>query len=228
MGWSDRIRRGGTSDGESEAAEYDAPTEAEAGVDEVPAWLRTALRRDVTGPRTVMSAIAADGEPVAARANGQDWVVAWHPPPEPPAGRRHGAEGICVTPDGQIVLISRDGDRWELPAGRPDGDETWEETLRREVLEEACATVVRARLLGFTRGVCVAGHEQGLVLVRSMWRADVELARWDPRFEISHRRVVPAARLSAEVRLATLPFAPIVRRMIHEASVIQPPGQQKP
>jgi 8-oxo-dGTP pyrophosphatase MutT (NUDIX family) len=167
----------------------------------------------------VESAVAADREPVAARSNGQDWIVAWHPPSVPPDGKPHGAEGICVTPGGEIVVISRDGERWEFPAGRPDGAETWEETLRREVLEEACATVVRARLLGFTRGVCVAGQQEGLILVRSMWRADVELAPWEPQFEISHRRVVPATHLTDDLKVATLPAAPIIRRMIGEAAI---------
>lgn len=167
-----------------------------------------------------MIAVAGDGEAFAERTNGQDWTLSWHPPSAPPDGKPHGAEGICVTPDGAIVVISRDGETWEFPAGRPDGPETWEETLRREVLEEACATVVRARLLGFTRGVCVAGPQQGLVLVRSSWRADVELAQWAPRFEISHRRVLRAADLMDDLKVATLPFAPIIRRMIHEAAVL--------
>jgi hypothetical protein len=56
--------------------------------------------------------------------------------------------------------------------------------------EEACATVIRARLLGFTRGQCVTGPERGLILVRSVWRADVELRPWQARFEIADRRVV--------------------------------------
>ena len=65
--------------------------------------------------------------------------------------------------------------------------------------EEACATVVQARLLGFTSGRCVTGPEEGLVLVRSLWRAEVELANWNPQFEIAHRRVVPAETWSAHV-----------------------------
>jgi 8-oxo-dGTP pyrophosphatase MutT (NUDIX family) len=52
-----------------------------------------------------------------------------------------------------MTVISDDGERWGWPEGRPEGDESWEQTLRREVLEEACATVVDARLLGFTRSL---------------------------------------------------------------------------
>ena len=80
-------------------------------------------------------------------------------------------------------------------------------------------TVVRARLLGFSRGVCVAGPENGLVLVRSIWRAEVELGPWDPRFEIRHRRLVAPSDLADALGLATHPFAPILRRALREAEV---------
>jgi hypothetical protein len=49
--------------------------------------------------------------------------------------------------------------------------ENWADTLRREVREEACATVTGCRLLGFSRRVCVRGSQAGLVLVRALWRA---------------------------------------------------------
>jgi ADP-ribose pyrophosphatase YjhB (NUDIX family) len=95
-----------------------------------------------------------------------------------------------------------------FPAGRPEEGESWEETLRREMLEEACAIVGRARLLGFSRGACVAGPEEGLVLVRSMWRAEVQLEPWEPRFEIPHRRVVTATDPAVQRMLELDPFAP--------------------
>ncbi|HEX9352624.1 MAG TPA: NUDIX domain-containing protein [Streptosporangiaceae bacterium] len=117
-------------------------------------------------------------------------------------GVPHGAEGVCVTPGGDIVIISPDGVIWDLPAGRPEPGETWEQTLRREMDEEACATVTGARLLGFTRGQCRTGPESGRVLVRSVWRAEVELRPWEARFEIADRRVVaPAAVADALSRM---------------------------
>ncbi|MGW5363331.1 NUDIX hydrolase [Actinopolymorpha pittospori] len=167
--------------------------------------------------------IAADGESVAVRQNHGDWIVSWHPPPTPPAGKPHGSEGVCVTPTGKIVLVSRDGERWELPAGRPEGTESWEDTLRREMLEEACAIVVQARLLGFTRGTCIAGQHKGAVLVRALWRADVELSPWEPKFEIPHRRLVDAEHVADHLAVSAHPFAPIIRRTLHEAAV---PGHQ--
>jgi NUDIX domain-containing protein len=145
--------------------------------------------------------VAADGQEIPIRSNGQDWLVSWHPPPQPPDGIPHGAEGVCVTPAGEVVLISPDSKFWDLPAGRPEMGETWEDTLRREMLEEACATVLEA------------------TLVRSVWRAEVELAPWQPRFEIPHRRVVAAADVMGQLALGTHAFAPIIRRELQEASI---------
>src|SRR6266496_1762773 len=101
--------------------------------------------------------------------------MAWHPPVDAPPGQPHGANAFCVTHDGEVVLVSTDGSRWEWPGGRPERGESWEDTLRREILEEACATITGARLLGFVRARCLSGRENGLVLVRSIWRAEVRL-----------------------------------------------------
>jgi ADP-ribose pyrophosphatase YjhB (NUDIX family) len=163
---------------------------------------------------------ARDGEEVEIRAGGQAWLVSWHPPMSPPPGKPHGASGVCVTADGGIVLISTDGHRWGLPGGRPEGDETWEETFRREMLEEACATVVDARLLGFGRSRCIAGHEAGLVIVRSWWRADVELARWEPQFEIPYRRVFAAEDVRDELdHSEECGLDRVLARMLREAGL---------
>ena len=163
--------------------------------------------------------VAADGVRIPIRSGGRQWLVSWHPPPEPPDGSPHGAEGVCVTPGGDIVIISPDGVIWDLPAGRPEPGETWEQTLRREMDEEACATVTGARLLGFTRGQCRTGPEHSRVLVRSVWRAEVELAPWEARFEIADRRVVAPAAVADALSLGSHPFAAIIRRELAEAAL---------
>ena len=173
--------------------------------------------------RTEREIAARDGEEIAvwageAQSNDQDWIISWCPPLTPPDGIPHGASGLCMTGDGEIVLISQDGEHWDLPGGRPEGNETWEETLRREVREEACATVVQARLLGFSRGACVAGPQIGQVLIRSLWRVEVALAPWEPQFEVSHRRVVPAAEVLDQLAIAD-GLARIISRALHEAAM---------
>ncbi|HZS04756.1 MAG TPA: NUDIX domain-containing protein [Blastocatellia bacterium] len=167
----------------------------------------------------LQSHVARDGEELAVRSNGGDWLVAWHSPVAVPAGKAHGANAFCVTEDDAVVLISNDGERWGWPGGRPEGDESWEQTLRREVLEETCAVVVAARLLGFCRAACLTGPEAGLVLVRSVWRAEVGLMKWEPRFEIAHRRVVPATELLSYLRMEE-GFEPIYHRALAEAGLM--------
>jgi hypothetical protein len=47
--------------------------------------------------------------------------------------------------------------------------------------------------------------------VRSIWRADVELLPWKPRFEIAHRKIVPASELLSLLWIEE-GFEPIYRR----------------
>ena len=163
--------------------------------------------------------IARDGEAFTVRSNGGDWLVAWHTPSAVPLGTPHGANAFCLTADNGVVLISPDGERWGWPGGRPEGDEAWEQTLRREILEEVCSMVSDAQLLGFCRGQCLTGSEQGLVLVRSVWRAEVELLLWEPRFEITYRRVVPAIEVLSHLWMEE-GYEPIYHRALVEAGLL--------
>ncbi|WP_432983345.1 NUDIX hydrolase [Dactylosporangium sp. CA-233914] len=146
-------------------------------------------------------AAARDNETMSTVSGDQRWLVSWHPAGPAPSGRNHGAAGICIGHDGRdLVLISHDQIHWGFPAGRPEGGESLQATLAREMYEEACVDVLDARLLGFARSECTQGHEQGLVLVRSYWLAHVVIGQWEPRYEIAHRRIVPAAQATRHVR----------------------------
>ena len=116
-----------------------------------------------------------------------------------PPGRNHGSAGICVG-GRDLVFISPDQVHSGFPTGRPEGVGTLEETLAREMREEACVEVLEATLLGFARSEAAQGHEQALVLVRSYWLAQVAVGEWEPQFEIAHRRIVPATEPTVHVR----------------------------
>jgi hypothetical protein len=79
---------------------------------------------------------------------------------------------------------------------------------------------IDARLLGFFRCVRLAGPNHGHELVRSVWRAEAELALRDPRFEIPHRRVVPAAEILARLWMGE-GFEPIYRQALMEARLVR-------
>jgi ADP-ribose pyrophosphatase YjhB (NUDIX family) len=156
----------------------------------------------------------ADGAHYSVTIDGQTWELSWHPPHAPPPGRNEGSSGICVTADGTLIIVSADDITWDLPGGRPEAGEDLEATLRREVAEEACATVHAARLLGFARSICRAGREEGSVLVRAFWWAQVELLPFAPQFEIAHRRLVP---VQEALDALTPYFTPIFARALGEA-----------
>ncbi len=147
---------------------------------------------------------------------GQEWIESWHSPELPaPDGKPHGSAGICFTPEGRVVLVTQPGNPCDFPAGRPEGDEDWRATLDREMLEEACAAVEDATLLGYYRGACIAGEEAGLVLVRSFWCADVSLGPWEPRHETTGRVAVPPDEALGKVKRA----GSLYRRWFHDALV---------
>ncbi len=133
-----------------------------------------------------------DGEEFEVEKDGQRWASSWHSGPDAPEGRQHGSAGICVTADGGIVVVSGDGRAWDFPAGRPEGEESWEQTLRRGRLEAACAVVEEARLLWVSRGSGLEGTAKGMGW--GEWRiwVKVKLLEWKPEFEIGFRKVVSA------------------------------------
>lgn len=53
------------------------------------------------------------------------------------------SSGVCFDEQGRILLLKQEGKKWNIPGGTPEGNETPEETLRREVHEE---TTVRLGL----------------------------------------------------------------------------------
>jgi hypothetical protein len=84
------------------------------------------------------------------------------------------------------------------------------------VLEEACCEVQDATLLGYTKGHCLAGHEAGLVIIRSIWRASVAVLPWNPEHEMLDRLLLPP-QLAME-RIDPNPWIPqLLRRAFYEA-----------
>ena len=160
--------------------------------------------------------LAGEGQQYEFRDRaGQDWMHSWHSAEFAlPDGRPHGSGGICFTPEGNVVLVTWPGVAWDFPAGRPEQGEDWRATLDREVLEEACAVVRDATLLGFIRGACTRGEEEGLVLVRGLWSADVTLNPWRPRHETTGRLVVRPHMALEKARHA---HNPVDRRWFREA-----------
>ncbi len=123
-------------------------------------------------------------------ADGARYRVAWFDPPfRPPLAETTQALGICFTPERQIVLVTWNGTDWTLPGGTIEPGETLEQTLTREVWEEACARVRACAYLGCQRVEHLDGDPAPYYQTR-FW-ARVELEPFTPTHEMTARRLVP-------------------------------------
>ncbi|MFS8158823.1 MAG: NUDIX hydrolase [Candidatus Roizmanbacteria bacterium] len=60
--------------------------------------------------------------------------------------------GICFDEKDEILIIKKpDGDMWKVPGGRPEEGETWEQVLKRELMEEATVSVKNCKPLGLMK-----------------------------------------------------------------------------
>lgn len=124
------------------------------------------------------------------------WRVSLHAPGDKPEGAPHGSEAICMVDDKTTVLVRNTTGRLNTPGGHPEPGESSEETMIREVREEAVAEVTSWTLIAFARSECLEGERKGHIMVRDMYVARVELLPWvQPDSEIVERMTVPIDQL---------------------------------
>ncbi len=90
------------------------------------------------------------------------------------------------------MLVTWDGEHWTLPGGTREAGERLEQTLAREVREEACARVVHSRYLGCQHVERLDGERASYYQTR-FW-ARVELEPFTREHEMTARRLVPPGR----------------------------------
>lgn len=110
----------------------------------------------------------------------------WYPPVEAISQ----SYGFCFTVSGQVVLVRCEADSWNLPGGQVEPGEDPADTLVREVAEEACARVIRARYLACQHVWDPEAPDERTSHYQTRWWARVELDPWAPLDETVDRRLV--------------------------------------
>lgn len=129
---------------------------------------------------------AGTGVNVTLQETRPPYTLTWQPNHYPPSQAEISqVYGLCLTSQSQLVLVSKDGNDWTLPGGRPEAGDSPTDTLIREVLEEACATVTSSTYLGAQR-VDDSATESTYYQLRYL--AHVELRAFEPKFEMLYRR----------------------------------------
>ncbi len=98
--------------------------------------------------------------------------------------------GIVIDPAGRVLTIQRaDNGHWEPPGGVLELNETLEEGVRREVLEETGVTVVVERLTGvyqnLAKGVVALVYRCRAVEGTAHPTAEARAVRWMDREQVA-------------------------------------------
>ena len=136
--------------------------------------------------------------------NGHVYTLTWQPGATVPENTSFiQASGVCFTSEGELVLVEDETGERMLPGGHPETGESLEQTLIREVWEEACATVEKAIYFG-SQQVDEEGYE---TQYQARFWTRVKLEPFIPRFETTRRILVEPANFLMTLNWSTTKIA---------------------
>ena len=113
-------------------------------------------------------------------------------------GKKHTQVSGYVFNNNNELLIVKNGNTWTIPGGHPEAGETKEETLNRELMEEACVTLKDINYLGAVEVV-----ENGETYYQLRYTAKVnELLPFKQEWEICERKFVNLSELPNYIKWA--------------------------
>lgn len=124
---------------------------------------------------------------------------------------------IGCTKEGEILLVGSgdDSESWWLPGGGVENGESEEEALRRELMEEAGASVEEAELLGHQR---VDDPVDGTYMISHYWARISMPHAFEPKHEVTQTLLVPPDRFLAHLFWSDDPTA---RRLLELALEVE-------
>ena len=117
--------------------------------------------------------------------NDQVYFLTWHKARAVPHGYITQVSGYIFNENDQLLIVKVEED-WTIPGGKPEGNETPVETLKREVIEETNVTIYKPLKIGHVE-VLPQGN-QGGIYFQLAYTDQIE--PFTSEFESSERRFI--------------------------------------
>ncbi len=128
----------------------------------------------------------------------------------PPRAQTTQVSAVCFTPDDQIVMISSDGKTWNIPGGHPENDESLDDALKREILEESCCEVIKHSLMGWQH---VRDLQDDSVHYQMRYSCRVRVQPFTQKYEIAHRKLVSPNQFLQTLEYGHSPIAKVLLKL---------------
>jgi len=128
---------------------------------------------------------------------GRSLTLIWYEAKEIPVGLQVAQVSAFCLDDNNQVLMIKNKHGWGLPGGHPELGETIEESLRREIKEEADCTINDFELLGYVEVADPQNNSiEGRVYIQLRFFCHLDkIEDFKSEFETSERKFVPFSQL---------------------------------
>lgn len=130
--------------------------------------------------------------------DGKDYQLTWHETNTLPNGVIKQVSGYVFNDDGELLIV-KSGKHWTIPGGKPEGEETPNETLTREIIEEAAVDIKDTSLFGYVEVMPEEDPDDVYYQLRFFARVDA-IHDFTSEFETSERLFVPLEQVKDYIK----------------------------